>query len=174
VFLDIKKAFDCVPHDLLIRKLEKLGIIGVELDWFRSYLDGRSQCVEINGKKSRPRKIKLSVMQGSILGPLLFLCFINDLCNVSDLLKLLFADDTIALHSDQDLDNLVQHVNAELQKIALWFAANKLAVNVKKCKFILFHNKGKKIDANLLKVVYNSNNLEAIQDPNLIYTLDRI
>jgi hypothetical protein len=174
VFLDIKKAFDCVPHDLLIRKLEKLGIIGVELDWFRSYLDGRSQCVEINGKKSRPRKIKLSVMQGSILGPLLFLCFINDLCNVSDLLKLLFADDTCALHSDLDLDNLVQHVNAELQKIALWFAANKLAVNVKKCKFILFHNKGKKIDANLLKVVYNSNNLEAIQDPNLIYTLDRI
>jgi hypothetical protein len=174
VFLDIKKAFDCVPHDILIRKLEKLGIIGVELDWFRSYLDGRSQCVEINGKKSRPRKIKLSVMQGSILGPLLFLCFINDLCNVSDLLKLLFADDTCALHADLDLNNLVQHVNAELQKIALWFAANKLAVNVKKCKFILFHNKGKKIDENLLKVVYNSNNLDALQDPNLIHTLDRI
>jgi hypothetical protein len=174
VFLDIKKAFDCVPHDLLILKLEKLGVTGIELDWFRSYLEGRTQCVEINGKKSRPRKIKLSVMQGSILGPLLFLCFINDLCNVSDLLKLLFADDTCALHSESDLDSPICHVNNELQKIALWFAANKLAVNVKKCKYILFHNKGKRIDENLLNVVYNSNNLDGAQDPNLIHTLDRI
>jgi hypothetical protein len=75
IFLDIKKAFDVVPHNLLIQKLDKMGVKNRELDWFRSYLTDRSQCVEINGKKSTPRKIKLSIMQGSVLGPLLFLCF---------------------------------------------------------------------------------------------------
>jgi hypothetical protein len=144
IFLDIKKAFDVVPHDLLLQKLNRMGVRNRALDWFRSYLSDRSQCVEINGSKSAPRRIKLSVMQGSVLGPLLFLCFINDLGNVSELFKLLFADDTCALHADKDYNNLITHANREIQKILQWFSANKLAVNVNKCKYIIFHNKGKK------------------------------
>jgi hypothetical protein len=108
-FLDIKKAFDVVPLNLLLQKLNKMGVRNRALDWFRSYLSDRSQCVEINGSKSTPRSIKLSVMQGSVLGPLLFLCFINDLENVLDLFKLLFAVDTCALHADKDFNNLITH-----------------------------------------------------------------
>jgi Reverse transcriptase (RNA-dependent DNA polymerase) len=114
------------------------------------------------------------VMQGSVLGPLLFLCFINDLNNASDLFKLLFADDTCALHSDSNLASLVQHINAEVRKIAIWFASNKLVVNVKKCRFILFHNKGKKIDTNVLNVVFDLNENNAIHNPDLIFKIERV
>jgi hypothetical protein len=170
--LDIKKAFDVVPHNLLIKKLDKMGVKNRELDWFRSYLTDRSQCVEINGKKSTPRKIKLSVMQGSVLGPLLFLCFINDLCNVSELFKLLFADDTCALHADNNFANLINFANQEMQKILHWFSANKLAVNVSKCKYIIFHNRGKKIPENP-KLIFNYN-VGNQQDPNLQIPIERI
>jgi hypothetical protein len=155
IFLDIKKAFDVVPHDLLLKKLKKLGIKNNALAWFKSYLTNRQQCVEINGRRSGPRKIKLSVMQGSVLGPLLFLCFINDLGNISELFKLLFADDTCALHSDKDFTSLINFANRELQKILNWFSSNKLAVNVNKCKYIIFHNRGK-IVPEAPKIVFNN------------------
>jgi hypothetical protein len=173
IFLDIKKAFDVVPHDLLIKKLNKLGIENNELSWFSSYLADRSQCVEISGRRSRPRKIKLSVMQGSVLGPLLFLCFINDLGNVSELLKLLFADDTCALHSDKNYNDLINFANSELKKILQWFSANKLAVNVQKCKYIVFHNRGKVVP-NAPKIVFNYNDNPVNLDPDLIYPIERI
>ena len=70
-------------HDLLLKKLSYLGLNGIALEWFTSYLEGRSQCVDINGKLSNERSIDISVLQGSILGPLLFLCFINDLHTVT-------------------------------------------------------------------------------------------
>jgi hypothetical protein len=143
IFLDIKKAFDVVPHDLLVQKLNKMGIDNNELAWFKSYLSNRSQCVEINGIMSRPCKIKLSVMQGSVLGPLLFLCFINDLGNVSE------------------------------QKILQWFSANKLAVNVNKCKYLVFHNKGKVIP-NMSKILFNYNENILQPDPSLIFPIERI
>jgi hypothetical protein len=174
IFLDVKKAFDVVSHDILLKKLNKMGIKNRELEWFKSYLTDRSQCVEINGKLSKPRKIKLSVMQGSVLGPLLFLCFINDLGNVSELFKLLFADDTCALHADKNFSDMMLFVNAEIQKILNWFSANKLVVNVSKCKYILFHNKGKIIPNNP-KVVFNYN-VAGTQNPNLdlLIPIDRI
>jgi hypothetical protein len=113
VFLDLKKAFDVVPHCILLKKLKYYGVINNVLDWFESYLSNRSQCVDINGKISSPKSISISVMQGSVLGPLLFLIFINDLPKATILKTLLFADDACSLHSD-------------LQKIANWFSANKL------------------------------------------------
>jgi sarcosine oxidase/L-pipecolate oxidase len=91
IFLDIKKAFDVVPHSLLLKKLEKMGVIVLALRWFTSYLEGRTQCVDVGGKLSSLREIVISVLQGSILGPILFLCYINDLPNCTDLLALLFA-----------------------------------------------------------------------------------
>jgi hypothetical protein len=173
IFLDIKKAFDVVPHDLLLKKLKRLGIKNNALSWFKSYLANRSQCVEINGRRSGPRKIKLSVMQGSVLGPLLFLCFINDLGNVSELFKLLFADDTCALHSDKDFTNLINYANSELQKILTWFSANKLAVNVNKCKYIIFHNRGKVIP-DTPRIIFNYNVTAANPDPGLFFPIERV
>ena len=84
-------------HAILLKKFKHLGLNGIVHKWFTSYLEGRSQCVDINGHLSKEKSIDISVLQGSILGPLLFLCFINDLHTVTNLLTLLFADDTAGL-----------------------------------------------------------------------------
>ena len=116
IFLDLKKAFDVVPHSILLKKLKKFGITGTTWNWFRSYLSNRKQKVEINGTFSNLASINISVLQGSILGPILFLCFINDLPNLPNLLLLLFADDTGCFASDKNLNNLINTCNTELQK----------------------------------------------------------
>jgi len=100
--------------------------------------------VDINGNISRSRKLKISVLQGSVLGPILFLCFINDLYNVTELLTLMFADDTFSLQSGEDLDKLSTIINAKINEMAVWFRANRLAVNINKTKYMIFHVKGKK------------------------------
>jgi hypothetical protein len=110
---------------------------GVSLRWFSSYLEGRSQIVDIDGQLSDLESLTISILQGSILGPILFLCFINDLPNCTDLLTLLFAD-TAGLVSGPELRPLIQKANLELQKIGTWFRANKMAVNVSKTKYIIF------------------------------------
>ena len=99
VFLDLKKAFDVCSHSILLKKLKKLGVTGTALEWFKSCLSDRKQCVDINGKISNTKDIPISVLQGSILGPILFLCYINDLPGSSLLYTLLFADDTACLAS---------------------------------------------------------------------------
>jgi hypothetical protein len=119
VFFDLKKAFDVVSHDILLKKLAKLGIQGVALKWFESYLQNRRQVVDINGNTSTASNIKISVLLGSILGPILFLCFINDLFKSTDLLTVMFADDTCCLDSDDNLESLICRVNAEINKIAV-------------------------------------------------------
>jgi sarcosine oxidase/L-pipecolate oxidase len=138
IFLDLKKGFDTVPHRILLKKLEKLGIRGMALRWFTNYLNGRSQKVEIDGCLSDIEYLTISIMQGSILGPILFLCFINDMPNCTELLSLLFADDTACLTSGPDLKAVISKANTELQKISQWFRANKMAVNVSKTKYIIF------------------------------------
>ena len=94
IFCDLRKAFDCVDHQILINKLKKIGVRGNELLWFKSYLDNRKQAVNISGSNSQLLNILIGVPQGSILGPLLFLIYINDLPLCSELISLLFADDT--------------------------------------------------------------------------------
>jgi hypothetical protein len=175
IFLDLKKAFDVVPHKILIEKLKKLGIGGMEIAWFTNYLAGRTQKVEINGQLSDIERITISILQGSILGPILFLCFINDLPNCIDMLALLFADDTAGLLSGPELQPLIDKANSELQKLSVWFRANKMAVNVKKTKYIIFKQKGKRIDIGENGgVVFNNNDINSVQDPSKIFALDRI
>ncbi|MFN9952520.1 MAG: RNA-directed DNA polymerase, partial [bacterium] len=129
VFLDLKKAFDVCDHEILLKKLFKMGIRGVAHKWFQNYLAGRSQFVDIGGNRSNPLNIDISVIQGSILGPILFLCYINDFYSATSLFSVLFADDTTGLGKGKILHDLTAYVNTELQKIGNWFRANKMAIN---------------------------------------------
>ena len=173
VFLDLKKAFDVVSHNILLKKLEKLGIKGLTLKWFESYLSNRKQCVEIGGVSSSSRNLDISVLQGSILGPILFLCFINDLSLSTVLLALLFADDTIVLASDYNLPALINHVNEEMQKLANWFRANRMAVNISKTKYMIFRPKGQQLNLQGKTVVYNNNEVGQPDSPEQIFELER-
>ncbi len=117
-FLDLKKAFDTVPHDIPLLKLEKMGITGTELLWFSNYLSNRTQRVKVNGTLSESAALDMSVFQGTILGPTLFSCVINDLPNCTELLTVLYADDTTGLDSDSDLNSLMARASSELSKMA--------------------------------------------------------
>jgi len=173
LFLDLKKAFDVCDHEILISKLHHMGVRDTALNWFRSYLSNRCQYVEVNGAKSSKKFIRISVMQGSILGPLLFLCYINDLYKATSLFTLMFADDTSAFKSGKNLNTLINDIESELNKIAIWFRANKMCVNVDKTKFIIFRTRGKHIDENI-SIQYNANEPGQPFNENLVYNLERI
>jgi hypothetical protein len=173
VFFDLKKAFDVCSHDILLMKLSKMGIAGSALNWFKSYLSERSQIVDINGHQSNSKTIKISILQGSILGPILFLCYINDLYRVTNLFTFMYADDTFTLDSGENLNELIARVNTEINKIAVWFRANKLAVNISKTKYMIFRMKGKKVDVNMPEVLYNANEPGQPVDNTLITALER-
>ena len=174
VFLDLKKAFDVCSHSILLKKLKKLGVSGLALKWFKSYLSDRKQCVDVNGKISSTKNIPISVLQGSILGPILFLCYINDLPGSTLLYTLLFADDTACLASGTNLPDLINHVNTELNKIAIWFRANKMAVNADKTKYIIFHSKNKIVDPGNAILVFNNNEPGQPFNDDLVSPLCRI
>ena len=140
VFVDIRKAFDTVNHKILLRKLEHYGVRGIPLLWFESYLTNRHQFVSIDNFSSKLSPISSGVPQGSCLGPLLFLIYINDLPNTSDILSFfLFADDTNIYFEHKSLDKLEYIVNKELRKINNWLIVNRLSLNIKKTNFIIFH-----------------------------------
>ena len=142
LFLDFSKAFDTVDHDILFSKLSAYGVNGTSLDWFKSYLFQRKQFVEYNGAKSDMDVIRCGVPQGSILGPLLFLIYINDLADVSNLLfALMFADDSNMFLTGKDPDALISLMNEEMIKMVDWLNLNKLSLNLKKTHFMLFSRK---------------------------------
>ena len=144
VFIDLKKAFDTVNHKIILSKLEHYGIRNNILDWFASYLGGRKQYVFFNGVSSEILDITCGVPQGSVLGPLLFLLYINDLPNISKNLEFfLFADDTNLYYESDDLAELEKTMNKELKQLTLWLNVNRLALNIGKTNFVIFRGKKK-------------------------------
>jgi hypothetical protein len=137
IFCDLKKAFDTCNHDILLKKLYKLGIRNTELEWFRSYLTDRKQFVTLDSYDSILMTIITGVPQGSILGPLLFLLYINDLPLCSRLFSLLFADDTALTASNHNLDELYDFVNTVFQKLCTYFRENRLSLHPNKTKYLL-------------------------------------
>ena len=146
IFLDFSKALDTVNHNIPLEKMEHYGIRGIAQSWFKSYLTDRQQTVSVNGETARNRFINCGVAQGSVLGPLLFLLYINDIHVSSKKLDFhLFADDTL-LFSSKNLQNLEQTVNLELTNISDWLLANKLSLNVSKSNFLIINPHQRKID----------------------------
>jgi hypothetical protein len=162
IFCDLRKAFDTCDHELLLSKLYKLGIRGVELSWFRNYLTGRKQFVFINGVSSNLLNILIGVPQGSILGPLLFLIYINDLPLCSQLSSLLFADDAALIAKHKDLNVLVNFVNTEFKKVCHFFRFNKLSLHFDKTKFILYSHSPEIARSNVNIVIDNNDDLPLI------------
>lgn len=142
VFIDLSKAFDTVNHSILLTKLSYYGIQGTCKKWFASYLQNRKQCISLgNGLFTKNCNLICGVPQGSILGPLLFLIYVNDLFKASKVLSLImFADDSNLFHSDKNINDLFKTMNIELNHISEWFKANKLSLNKNKTKFLLFHS----------------------------------
>jgi hypothetical protein len=142
VFIDFSKAFDTIDHRILLQKLEHLGLNTPALKWFTSYLDDRYQVVAMDNHTSSPCKLSVGVPQGSILGPTMFLIYINDLCcSLKHCKPILYADDTNLFYKNKNLILELPKINEDLQILKNWCDINKLTLNLEKTQYILIKNR---------------------------------
>ena len=141
LLLDFSKAFDSVNHEILLRKMELMGVKDLELKWFKSYLTNRLQFVKLGNLISNTARLKSGVPQGSILGPFLFTIFTNDFYNSHNSFSVSFADDTSVLISDKNEGTLSEKTRTSITSIMKWVKANKLTLNIQKTSYIIFSNR---------------------------------
>ena len=163
VFLDLSKAFDTIDHTILLNKLQCYGVRGSACSWFASYLQNRKQYVVFNKTESECKEISCGVPQGSILGPLLFILYINDIEHVSEIIKPILFADTSVFHSHTCFNTLIQEVNIQLHKFSTWFNTNKLSLNTKKTNFIIFTPNGKKYNISEAEININGSKIKHVK-----------
>ena len=142
VSLDLKRAFETISRELLLKKMSRYGVNGVELKWFKSYLQDRMQSVKIEEHMSNWQEVVNGTSQGSVLAPLLFILYMNDINKILKFAKIkLFADDALLYIECNNLNEGTSNMNLDLKNVYLWFCANKLAVNVKKSNYMIISRK---------------------------------
>ena len=173
VFLDFKKAFDTVNHGILIDKLARYGIRNTALSWIEDYLRNRVQFVSFDNVNSRYLSVNCGVPQGSILGPLLFLLYINDIVNVSTLLTpIIYADDTNVFIKGKDIQEAAKNMNYELTKIVKWLNCNRLSLNVSKTHYMIFKGRNRRIGP-YEKICINGTVIDCVENTRFVgVTLD--
>ena len=144
IFLDLKKAFDLVDHKILLNKMDEIGIRGMSNEYFKNYLRDRLQVVKIGNEYSNEEKVKCGVLQGSVLGPILFLIYINDMINLFPDEIIAFADDSTILCSGNDWIEVQKNAANKIKRVNDWIKHNKLIINVEKTvcmTFSIYNNK---------------------------------
>ena len=179
IFIDLSKAFDTLDHNILLSKLSFYGIRNITLKWFESYLGNRFHLVDFCGSQSSIKSVSIGVPQGSILGPLLFLIYVNDISNVSPYFNaILYADDTTLTSTlccfNDNLSNLncSDSINIELNKIFEWLCCNKLSLNIGKTKYMAFHAPQKPLkESDYLSLKINDIPIERCTEFNFLGTI---
>ena len=165
VFIDFRKAFDSVNHKILLLKLTKLGFLPNTISWFKNYLLERTQYTVVNGQNSSLLGVYCGVPQGSVLGPMLFLLFINDLGSVITKSEYkLYADDTILYSSctgDTD-DVLIDNIQQDLNRVSNWCKLNAIMMNVKKTKSMMFGTRHKLSQLDPVKLYVENRPLDCV------------
>ena len=162
ILCDLSKAFDVINYDILFEKLDHYGIRGIAKNWLVNYLSNRKQFVVFKNAKSKHCKIDCGVPQGSILGPLLYLIYVNDIGNCTEEHLLSFADDTTLILSSSDEISLFHKANLEMDNLYDWFCANRLSLNPQKTKYIIIKAPRAKCDLTGLNISINGTPLSRV------------